>query len=88
MYKIEKNVPIPPKADCPFSRNRPRYGFKYMREVGDSIFVPVEGEKTVAELQRSLSAMVAGAKRRLGYEFTTRQTLEKGIAGVRIWRTK
>lgn len=72
MIALEKNVPMP--AD---TRGVPmKYPWKSM-QVGDSFFVPTNKKTFTAH---------AYATRTLGYRFVTKQTVESGRKGFRVWR--
>ena len=53
-----------------------RHGYPYAElRIGDSFFVP------------TTSVSVGYWKKKTGYGYTTRKTIENGQAGVRVWRT-
>jgi len=79
MFKIEKNIPIP--KICRPGRNF-IYPFNEM-EVGDSFFVPLNGEKKTA-VQASIVNSAARRKEPGGKRFTTRYMAEED--GIRCWR--
>ena len=74
-FKIEKNVPIPPRAG---GRNGSKYPFRQL-QVGDSTFVEGKPSKIASALQ-------AAAKLMPKVSFTSRATTEDGKDGVRVWR--
>ena len=76
-FKIQKNVPIPPRAG---GRSGSKYPFRKM-EVGDSVFV--EGKAT-----KVASAIQAASKANKGWKFESRAINENGASGVRVWRTE
>lgn len=81
MYQIEKNIPIVNNG-----AGRPRkYPFNEMG-VGDSFFVPLNGQDNLKHLQKSLSASVRsyGVKRKMC--FITRICVHQETDGVRVWR--
>lgn len=80
MYKLEKNVPIPPKA----SSRQGKYPFEQM-EPGDSFFTP---SKSPVDTQRLLAGLGNYWAKRRGAEtqFITRRREEGGVPGVRVWR--
>jgi hypothetical protein len=71
MYKVEKNIPVPPKSRGTGSY---KYPFAYM-EVGDSFFVKNGNSKRI-------SVSCRGYAIRKGGKFSCR-TLP---GGVRVWR--
>lgn len=72
---IEKNIPIPP-----IKRGKPSmYGFRDM-QVGDSIFLAGSDGRKAA-----IAAKVF-AHRNEEYAFRSRNVVENGIRGRRIWR--
>jgi hypothetical protein len=73
MYKVEKNVPIPPKGRTigPY-----KYPFAYM-EVGDSFFVKNGNPKRISVSCRGYTIRKSG-------KFCCRTV----PGGVRVWRTE
>lgn len=69
--KIEKGVPLPPKASA-----RPRNAIYYRMEVGDSVLVPNRVHDRVA-------STVSYVAKTTGFKFATR----KVEGGIRVWRT-
>ena len=86
MFEVEKNVPIPRQQ-----RRKKFYPFEEM-EIGDSFFVPVEGndKKAYAIKRQSVLASVRYARHIKMFgehrKFVTRSDLENG--GIRCWRLK
>lgn len=81
MYKIQANIPIPPRKA---SGRRKKYPFQQM-EVGTSFLVPKKD--TNGDLERLKSRMVSAssmASKAFGFKFTLRTLPE----GVRIWRVQ
>ena len=74
-FKIQKNVPIPPRAG---GRSGSKYPFRQM-EVGDSVFV--EGK-----VSKVASAIQSTSKINKGWKFESRKADENGASGVRVWR--
>ena len=74
-FKIEKNVPIPPRSG---GRNGSKYPFRKM-QVGDSTFVEGKPSKIASALQAASKALPK-------VSFTSRATTEDGKDGVRVWR--
>ena len=74
-FKIEKNIPIPPRAG---GRNGSKYPFRKL-EIGDSTFVEGKPSKIASALQ-------AAGKANPKTSFTSRATTEEGKDGVRVWR--
>lgn len=79
--KIDKNVPMPSRRAGSL-----RYPWSEM-VVGDSFFVKAndKGQQTNLILQSATQWM-----RRTGstYKFSTRKVIEKGVAGIRVWRVE
>ena len=87
MFEIEKDVPIPEKANL-----QTKYPFRDL-EVGDSFFVPFsesgqeEGAKTTP--QKYLVSTILQASRRFkknGEQYTCRS--DRKNKGVRCWRVE
>lgn len=74
-FKIEKNIPVPPRAG---GRNGSKYPFRQL-EVGDSTFVEGKPSKIASALQAAGKTMPKAS-------FTSRATTEEGKDGVRVWR--
>ena len=74
-FKIEKNIPIPPRAG---GRNGSKYPFRKL-EVGDSTFVEGKPSKIASALQAAAKKMPKGS-------FTSRAVTEDGKDGLRVWR--
>ena len=72
MITIDKDIPLP--------RHSSFYPFQEM-EVGDSFIVTKKSRPTIAGIARYWS-------KKLDYKFSTREVVEKGVEGVRVWRTK
>lgn len=73
MYKIEKDIPIPPKG-------RPKGTYKYpfvFMEVGDSFFVK-------GGLMKRISVSARGYSIRTGHKYASRTV----PGGVRVWRVE
>jgi hypothetical protein len=79
-FVIEKNVPLP-KSNR--GRGNTRYPFGRM-DIGDSFFIAAP-ENATATQQRISSAATHFAARH-ACRFTTREVMEDGVIGVRIWR--
>lgn len=73
MIKIDKGIPIPAPNNGP----KPRYPFAQM-SVGDSFFAAKSRNTILASALRH--ANIHGGK------FSTRATVEDGVAGYRVWR--
>lgn len=72
---FDKHIP-PPKIKHP--------AFRQM-DVGDSVFVPYEGSISSCPAY----AYAATIQRRSDvFQFAGRTVVEKGVKGVRIWRTR
>ena len=65
--------------DIPMPRHKGVYPFPEM-DVGDSFF----SKKSRA----TLTGIAHYWSRKLGYTFATRDVVENGVEGVRVWRTK
>lgn len=84
MYQIEKNVPAPNQGnfngpvECSF---RLKYPLDRM-DIGDSFFVPLNGQKSLYVLQRRLSSTATQYGRRHYMKFVTSGQGD----GVRVWR--
>lgn len=85
-YNIEKNIPTPYEYD--YNGKRRIYPL-FELEVGDSFFVPFEGDEGK---NKKLANSILGCARRNrhdGKKFTTRtQKNSLGVNGVRCWRIK
>lgn len=79
MFKIDKNVKMPPKGQKPS-----KYPFQQM-EVGDSFFVPNPKDKKRSPIT---SATHSANKKLAPKRFTSRTVTESGVMGMRIWRTQ
>lgn len=60
-------------------RHKTAYPFADM-EVGDSFFTK--------KARRTMTGIAGYWSKKLGYTFATREVAEKGVEGVRVWRTK
>lgn len=78
-FKIERNVPVPKRR----VRNA-KYPWADLK-IGDSFFVPLDGQHSLEILQNSLLGCIRKS-RNLKIEITTR--IDKPNNGVRVWRTK
>jgi hypothetical protein len=80
MYKLDQDLPIPPR---PLNHSlKPRvavYPWAQMR-VGDSFFVPQGNRKS--------GFSTHGASKRYLAKYTTRKVAEDGIPGERVWRVE
>lgn len=73
MFKIDDNIPMPPRAHGDFAATADAL------EVGQSFFAPgIKPESTGARTQR---------QRKAGKRFASRRATVGGIDGSRIWRT-
>ena len=70
-------IPIDKGVEMP--RHKTTYPFAYM-EVGDSFFTK-KARRTVAGIARYWAKQLDAA-------FSTRDVVEKGVEGTRVWRTK
>lgn len=85
MYKIDKNIKIPPQAQ---RGEAPKYPFKKMK-IGDSFFIPnshIEENRRTA--RRIISAGVVYKKRNSLTQKDFKLTTRIYEDGVRCWRTK
>lgn len=82
MFKVEKNVAIPPQVA---GRGCSKYPFREMK-VGDSFFVPSESQEMSAKITSTLHGVASNIFGKGG--ITTRRVEEKGQLGVRVWRVK
>lgn len=78
MFKIEKNIPIPPKCSNTSVDRRVKYPWRKM-EVGDSIAIPINGRKAAV-----VRATITACTRRTTPDrrYTTRQIGDS----IRVWR--
>ena len=79
VYVINKGMPIPP-----MTRGRPCMYPWYNMLPTDSFFCPGYVNKKGARIMPTLM----GKKAHPGSKWTTRQVVENGEAGVRVWRIK
>lgn len=85
MYKLHKDVPLPPRRNVqPKSARVDKYPFRKM-EVGMSFFVPKkEADGDVDKLLSRISSAVYNARKVLGIKLAVRRTPE----GVGVWRVQ
>jgi len=77
-FNVEHGVPIPQRRNAP-----KRYPFRDM-EIGDSFFVPLNGEKSSKVFARIAGAAIRDARSRGGIKYAVRSV----EGGVRVWRVK
>jgi len=83
-YKIEKNIPIPPRSEL---RGR-RFVYPYIEmEVGDSISLALNGQ-TPRKRINMLRAAFKQHTEKYGGAFVLRIVEEDGVKRVRAWRTE
>ena len=75
MFQVDKNIPIPI-----LQGKQPIYPWKLLSP-GDSFFVP--GKRSYG---KDALPTTIGKKTFPGSTWITRNTLENGVAGVRVWR--
>ena len=75
--KIQKNKKMPTEG---FGGST-KYPWRSM-EVGDSFFIPVKAGDDVDKLQRAIIASSRNVCKR-----ATRRVVERGVRGLRVWRT-
>lgn len=77
---IDDGIPLPDRLYK--GGRKAKYPFDQMA-VGQSFFVPADGEK-----KKSVRAAAHGASKRYdgNRTFATRSTTENGVAGTRVWR--
>lgn len=85
MFKIEKNVPVPPKRG---GGREPCYPFADM-DIGDSFSVPLVGAPTSPSAcndsaTQRLSCAASAHFKRNNRKFTVRELRDEGVA--RCWR--
>lgn len=94
MYKIENDTP-PPTAEelAAAGATAAKYPWNELG-VGDSFFVPLDGATAKSVFRRLRESLNIGRKRGAvnapgdGTEFVWSERKNKGIDGVRVWRTK
>jgi hypothetical protein len=74
MIEVDESITAPPAAGRP-----PKYPFRRLL-VGQSLFVPGAQAKPK-------SLPMSHWRLATGFKFTTRQAVENGATGLRIWRT-
>ena len=77
-YTIEKDIPYR-------SGKRSSWPFKRM-EIGDSVFIGTDEEKTATKIIRAAHSYAANSQDKA--KFKTTATTEAGEKGVRIWRVE
>lgn len=84
MFKVEKNVAIPPRTS-----GRPNGGSKYpflKMSVGDSFFIPASDQAEASKIVNNVHGSASNVFGKGG--ITARRVEEKGQLGVRVWRVK
>ena len=84
-FIVESGIPLPRHAAL---GGRRRYDWQSMA-VGDSLFIPRQGEEPWDNVKGRIHASLRSFKLRSSWQFTARKrTLERdGEEGYRVWRT-
>ena len=75
MIEVDKNIPVPKP------RGKGRYPLRTMK-VGESFFVPADDQQWTQNRLSSIAWAIKGKK------YRTKRVTEKGVDGVRVWRTE
>jgi hypothetical protein len=84
VMKIDKNIPIP---EVQRKGKSSSYNFKIL-EVDDSFLVPNPENLNLKILKNRVNSALTYYERISDTKFTTRQVVEEGVEGIRVWRIK
>lgn len=85
---IEGGIPLPPPSPSGRRGGRSRKYPVPDLKPGDSFFVPETSERDANAIRGSLATAISRVKTaHPGWEYATRVWDEKGVRGIRVWRT-
>lgn len=82
MFKIENDIPIPPKQSGGKPMGRKAIYPLADLDIGQSFFVPCRPGKTATQTRNALSGSITQCSKKTGARFTTRII----DGGARVWR--
>jgi len=84
VIQIDKNIPVP--AETEVSRNT-IYPWLEM-DIGDSFFQAPHGSEDQKACRKRMVCARANRRKEHGEDYVVAYVTEKGIYGVRMWKTK